>query len=142
MGIEENKAFVLGFFEAAENVNGDLSKIPPMVEKYISPDHIHHRPDKDTTLEETLQFYDVWFTAFPDLSWVIEDVLAEGDKVIVRYTNTATHKGDSLGMPATGKKIKWSGIDIFRVADGKITDEWSYFDQWGQMQQLGVIPTN
>jgi steroid delta-isomerase-like uncharacterized protein len=142
MGIEENKEVVRGLIEFANEVKGDVSKIQPMVDKFISPEHIHHRTDKDTKLEETLQFYEMYFTAFPDLYYVIEDLIAEGDRVVARITNTATHKGTLNGIPPTGTKLTFTGTDIFRVVEGKITDEWSFYDQLGMMQQLGVIPTN
>jgi steroid delta-isomerase-like uncharacterized protein len=140
--LEENREIVRGFIESANQVKGDVSKIQPIVDKFISPNHIHHRTDKNAELEETLQFYEMYFTAFPDLYYVIEDLIAEGDKVVARVTNTATHKGTLMGIPPTGNKLSFTGTDIFRVVDGKITDEWSFVDQFGMMQQLGVIPTN
>ena len=142
MGVEENKAVVRGLFEAANSVKGDLSKIQPMVDRLYSPDHVHHRTDTDTHLPETLQFYETYFTAFPDLSYEIHDFFAEGDKVVARVTNTATHKGTLMGVPATDRKVSFGGVDIFRVVGGKITDEWSYPDLLGLMQQLGAIPIN
>ena len=142
MGIEENKEVIRSFIESANDVKGDVSKIQPIVDRFISPNHIHHRPDKDTKLEETLQFWSMYFIAFPDLYYVIEDLIAEGDKVVARVTNTATHQGPLMGIPPTGTKLTFTGTDIFRVVDGKITDEWSFVDQFGMMQQLGIIPTN
>ena len=141
MGIEENKEVIRSFIESANDVKGDVSKIQPIVDRFISPNHIHHRPDKDTKLEETLQFWSMYFIAFPDLYYVIEDLIAEGDKVVARVTNTATHQGPLMGIPPTDTKITFTGTDIFRVVDGKITDEWSFVDQFGMMQQLGVIPS-
>ncbi len=76
------------------------------------------------------------------MSYVVEDLFAEGNRVAARITNTATHKGTLMGIPATEKKVTFSGIDIFRVADGKIVEEWSYGDSLGLMQQIGAIPTN
>ena len=141
MGIEENKEVIRSFIESANEVKGDVSKIQPIVDRFISPNHIHHRPDKDTKLEETLQFWSMYFIAFPDLLYVIEDLIAEGDKVVARVTNTATHQGPLMGIPPTGTKLTFTGTDIFRVVDGKITDEWSFVDQFGMMQQIGAIPS-
>ena len=142
MGIEENKALVKRFFEAGNNIQGDLSKIQPWVDEFLSPNHIHHTPMGDHTLDVSLQFYQMVFSAFPDLIENINDVIAEGDKVVISVTNTASHKGVFQGIPATGKKVVFNAVDIFRVVDGKITDEWSFPDQLGMMQQLGIIPTN
>ncbi len=65
MSLEENKEVVRGFIEAASNVKGDVSKIQPMVDKYLSLKHIHHTPNGDTTLEQTMQFYEMILTALP-----------------------------------------------------------------------------
>lgn len=68
-------------------------------------------------------------------------MLAEGDKVAVRYTGSGTHQGDFAGIPASGKRVTIKGIDMFRMADGKITEEWLNFDQLSMLQQMGAIPT-
>lgn len=82
--------------------------------------------------------------AFPDLQFSIEDVLAEGDKVAVRFIEWGTHQGEWVGIPATGRQITVSGIVIFRIADGKIAHQWSHNDFGGEMQQLGarIVPGN
>jgi len=83
----------------------------------------------------------MYFTAFPDLHVTIDDMFAEGDKVVQRWTVTATHKGELMGVPPTGKQITWSGITISRFADGKSVEDWWAYDMLGMMQQLGVIPS-
>ena len=142
MGIEENKEVVRRFIEGGNSIRGDLSKMQPFIDEFLSPNHIHHTPMGDHTLEVTTQFYHMVFSAFPDLVYKINDVIAEGDKVVMSLTNSATHEGEFQGIPATGKKTSFNAVDIFRVVDGKITDEWSFPDQLSLMQQLGVIPTN
>ena len=72
---------------------------------------------------------------------MLEDMIAEGDKVAVRFTLRGTHGGDLMGIPPTGKPVAVTGIDINRIADGKIAERWANFDALGLMQQLGVIPT-
>ncbi len=78
--------------------------------------------------------------AFPDLQTTIEDLIAEGDKVVARLHVTGTNRGSLLGMPATGKSVVISVIDIHRIVDGKFVEHWSNSDDLGMMQQLGLIP--
>jgi steroid delta-isomerase-like uncharacterized protein len=73
--------------------------------------------------------------AFPDYRDTVHDIVAEGDKVVVRWTLNGTHEGDFLGTQATGKRVTTSGISIFRLADGKITDDWTVIDMAGLMRQ-------
>jgi steroid delta-isomerase-like uncharacterized protein len=140
MSVEENKTVVSGFIEAGNSIKGDTKKIKPLIDEFLAFSHIHHTPTGDTKLEETAKFYNMVFTAFPDLYYTIDDMVAEGDKVVLRLTSTATHNGLFQGIPATGKKISFKSVDIFRVTEGKITDEWSFPDVLGLMQQLGAIP--
>jgi len=80
------------------------------------------------------------FAAFPDLSLTADDVIVEGDKAVKVWTVKATHKGEWLGIPATGKEIVVTGTNVFRIANGKIVECWAQMDSLGMMQQLGVIP--
>jgi steroid delta-isomerase-like uncharacterized protein len=86
------------------------------------------------------QFISMYFTAFPDLHITIEDMIAEGDTVVVRTTFHGTHKGDLMSIPPTGKQATTTGISIFRVANGKALEHWANSDDLGLLQQLGVIP--
>ncbi len=141
MSVEENKALVKRFIEAGNNIKGDPGNIKPFMDEYLAPSHVHHSPTGETKIEETTKFYNMVFTAFPDLYYTIDDVVAEGDRVVLRLTSSATHKGVFQGIPATGKRVSFKGVDIFRVDKGKITDEWSFPDVLGLMQQLGAIPS-
>jgi steroid delta-isomerase-like uncharacterized protein len=78
--------------------------------------------------------------AFPDFQYSVEDVIAEGDKVVVRLTARGTQKGEFAGMPASGKQATWSEIHIADLADGRIVEHWVVQDQLGMLQQLGFIP--
>jgi steroid delta-isomerase-like uncharacterized protein len=91
-------------------------------------------------LKDYKQFFGEFFDAFPDQHITLEDIVAEGDKVVTRYSLTGTHKGKYGGIPATNKKVTMSVIEIDRVAGGKIIEEWVRFDTLGFMQQLGVVP--
>jgi len=76
-----------------------------------------------------------------DPRFTIEDVISEGDRLVVRWTNSGTHVGDFLGIPATNKSFSVAGIDIYRVSDGKLAEHWHVVDQLAMLQQLGLIPT-
>jgi steroid delta-isomerase-like uncharacterized protein len=78
--------------------------------------------------------------AFSEGGITIEDMIAEGDKVAVRWTMHGTHTGEFMGISATGKQLTGTGISIYRIANGKIVEDWSNSDELGMMQQLGVIP--
>jgi steroid delta-isomerase-like uncharacterized protein len=79
--------------------------------------------------------------AFPDVHITIEDQVAEGDRVVTRWTARGTHTGAFQGIPPTGKRGSMTGIDINRFADGKVVECWTNADDLGLLQQLGVIPT-
>jgi steroid delta-isomerase-like uncharacterized protein len=79
-------------------------------------------------------------SAVPDAAIEFLDEIAEGDKVVVRWTVHGTHQGVFLGIPPTGKQVTWSGITIYRITDGKVVEERGEEDALGLMQQLGVIP--
>jgi steroid delta-isomerase-like uncharacterized protein len=82
----------------------------------------------------------VFYGAFPDIQQTIEDVLADEDKAALRFSATGTHQGDLMGTPPTGKQIKISGMAIFHIAEGKVTEWAEVFDQMTLMQQIGAIP--
>lgn len=78
--------------------------------------------------------------AFPDRRITHHDAIAEGDKVLIRWSMTGTHEGDLMGIPQTGNSITVTGFDYFRIEGGRIAEMWQEADQLGMMQQLGVIP--
>jgi len=79
-------------------------------------------------------------TAFPDVHFTIEDQIAEGDRVVTRWTARGTHQGPLVGIPPTSKQVTMSGIAIYRLVDGKIVEQWGVNDMLGLLQQLGVVP--
>jgi len=81
-----------------------------------------------------------FLTAFPDLRVTAEDLLAEGDRVVARYTWRGTQRGEFFGIPATGRSVEVAGTSIYRLAGGKIVEEWWLEDMLGLMRQLGAIP--
>ena len=82
-----------------------------------------------------------FLTAFPDWHGTVDDIIAEGDTVVNRWTGHGTHLVELMGIPATGKPVTLTGITIFRVAGDKIVEEWTEMNQMSLMQQLGVIPS-
>jgi steroid delta-isomerase-like uncharacterized protein len=91
-------------------------------------------------LEEFAAVVEPFYKAFPDLRIEVDDLFGEDDRVVARFTVKATHQGHVRGVPATGKKVKWSGQPIYRLAGGKIVEEWFMEDTFGLMQSLGVSP--
>jgi hypothetical protein len=80
------------------------------------------------------------YDAFPDIHITLDDVVVEGDKAVIRYTYTGTHKGAFMGIPATNKKVTGWTIQIDRFVDGKFVEAWERTDTLGFMQQLGIVP--
>ncbi|MDB4583410.1 ester cyclase [Draconibacterium sp.] len=109
-------------------------------EKYFTTDFVAHYADGDYNFEQYKGICQAYFTAFPDLHITTNDLLAEGDKVTKVWTANCTHNGELMGIPATGKQIEVKGIEVLRIADGKIAENWVSMDNLGMMQQIGVIP--
>ena len=133
MSLEENKHVIRHFFEG---VNArDMTAF-----EVFAPDALHHNPFPGTPpgREGNKQGMLILFAAFPDWQTTIEDLIAEGDKVVVRMTQRGTHQGTFSGLAATGKQVTVAGIAIFRLRDGQIVEEWLVTDQLGAMQQLGA----
>ena len=107
----------------AENLVGHFSGMPPV-------DRDMHR-----------QFGLATYSSFPDLKRPVEDLVAEDDKVVARWSSVGTHSGDFMGTPPSGKTVRTTGITIFRLEDGKIVEEWSESDMLGMLQQVGALPS-
>lgn len=136
---EENKAIIRRFFEEFVN-KGDESVVDELIAEDIV-DRDPQAPNIPPGPKGVKQLFADRRLAFPDLSVTVEDLVAEGDKVVHRSTVTGTHKGEFMGIPPTGKPISFGSIAIFRIEDGKIVERWGEADVMGMMQQLGVIPT-
>ena len=108
-------------------------------------DFVEHEesPGLAPTRDGVMNFFRMYVAAFPDLRMTPEDVLASGDKVVVRLRATGTHEGEFMGVPATGKSIDVQAIDIVRFEDDGLAHEhWGVFDAMTMMQQLGVVPSD
>jgi steroid delta-isomerase-like uncharacterized protein len=113
------------------------------VDELVTSDVVLHlaKPgDEIRGAESVTQFYTTLQAAFPDIHFTIDDQIADGDKVVTRWTCRGTHKGEFQGMSPTGKQINVTGIDIDRIANGKVVECWPIMDELGMLQQLGVVP--
>lgn len=91
--------------------------------------------------EGIIQFYGALRAAFPNLHFTVEDQIADGDRVVTRWTASGTHEGEFQSIPPTGKTVRITGIDIDRFAGGKVVECWPEVNELGLLHQLGVIPT-
>jgi len=115
-----------------------------LVQEFFTEDQVHHiagSPPIPPGLESIKEVLTMSYAAFPDLQLTVDDEIAEGDKVVFRWTMTATHQGEFMGIPATGKQITRSGSAIYRLDNAKIAELWFFADNLDFMQQLGAIPT-
>ena len=135
---EVNKTIVRRLFEEVWN-KGNL----PVADELFAPNYTHHdpsTPDVGRGPESEKKRATLYRTAFPDLRLTIEDIIAEGETVMARWSCRGTHKGDLSGIAPTGKQFTISGVSIARFANGKMAEGWVSWDALGLMQQLGVVP--
>ena len=137
MSTEDNKALVRRYVEEfVDRGNFGLS------DEIFAPNFVRYdaRPDQVSRVEDLKHFFAMLHSGFPGSQSTIEDLLSEGDKVALRFTFHGTHQGEFMGIAPTGKQVTMSGIDILRIADGRIVEMWNQEDVLGMMRQLGVIP--
>jgi steroid delta-isomerase-like uncharacterized protein len=120
---------------------GDTELISKTIDELVAPDALIRTPlpIEATGAQLVKEVFARLLRAYPDLHVTIEDLIAEGDKVVVRNTVTGTHRGEYMGIPPTGKSVTYNEIFITRFADGRITETWGVVDVLSQMRQLGVI---
>jgi len=111
-----------------------------LANELYSPDFVNHGQTRDIGLAEDQAAARGWKSAFPDLVMTPDMLIADGDLVTVLWSARGTNTGTGNGLPATGKALQGRGITIWRIVDGRITEEWSAFDQLSIMQQLGLVP--
>ena len=133
----EIKVTMQRFYEEVWN-QGNLAAI----DELLTPDFVDHGlpPGVPPNREGFKQFAAMYRQAFPDARLTVEDLIIEGDKAVARWSATGTHQGALMGIPATGRKINISGIDVGRFVGGKWAEHWGNFDALGMMQQIGVVP--
>lgn len=138
MSTEQNKEIVRQMVEEIFN-RGNLSR----ADEFLAPDFIEREelpPGISRDREGVKQLTAMLRSAFPDFHATIDDMIAEGDKVVIRQTFSGTHKGEFMGVPPTGRSISIGVLDIIRIDGGKFVEHWGQMDNMGLMQQLGAIP--
>ena len=135
-----NKATTRRLYDAM--ITGDAEVISKTIDEVVEPNVLYHAPNPTGAAGAQVlkQVWPVILRAFPDLHVAVEDVIAEGDKVVVRDTVAGTHRGEYRGLPPTGKSVTYNEIFILRLAGGRIAEIWGVVDVFSQMQQLGAIP--
>ena len=135
---EENKTVLRQFSDEVWG-KGNVATI----DRLVANEFTEHNPVPgfQPNREGFKQLVQQFRSAFPDMQVRTEDMLAEGDKVVGRWTARGTHRGDLMGIPPSGKQVTISGIDIYRLSGGKIVEHWGQFDNLGMLQQIGVVPS-
>ena len=139
---EELKAVVRRFLEEIWH-KGNLDAI----EEFIAPNYIRHESHTESGgdihgPEGARQTIAMIRAAFPDIHFTMEDVLVDKDRVVVRWTCRGSHQGVFKNIAPTGRRVTFTGINIYRIADGKIVERWSNDDGLSLLQQLGVMPSS
>ena len=126
-----------------EFMRWELLGDPTLIDECYTADCVWHGPGgmEMKGHEGLKQLMAMLNTAFPDRRYTVHDLIAEGDKVVARWTLEATHRGEYMGVPATGKQVTMDGIYIIRFVDGKQAEWWLQADFAGMMQQLAALPT-
>jgi steroid delta-isomerase-like uncharacterized protein len=134
---DANKAIMTRLYEEVIS-QGDLE----LLDELVSPDLVNHSvpPGLPPGIEGFRQQVSMIHGGMPDLRTDVDDMIAEGDQVVTRWTGTGTHQGELMGVAPTGKTITVSGVGIHRIAAGKVVEHRDFFDQLDFMQQLGAIP--
>lgn len=136
MSAENNKAIARRFIQVWSDENLDT------VEELAAPSLVVRYPTIPEVIRGSREFRHVlagFRSAFPDSSLRVEEEIAEGEKVVIRWNFSGTHKGSLLGVPATGKKVSWTGMTIYRIVDGKVVEEQGEEDFLGFFRQVGLV---
>jgi len=136
----DNKATFRRFCDAMST--GDPDVISKTIDELVEPDARIRTPAplEASGAQLLKEVFGRLVAAFPDLHVTVEDVIAEGDKVVSRNTVTGTHRGEYLGIPPTGRSITYNEIFIVRFAGGRIAETWGVVDVLSQLRQLGAVP--
>ncbi|GGK76582.1 ester cyclase [Mangrovihabitans endophyticus] len=134
MSTEDNKELVRRYIQTWNS--GDLQGVA----EFWAPEMVHHTRSGSHGFHEVVTIVSDFMRAFPDLQFEIEDLVADGDRVASRMTARATHTGEYLGTPATGRKVSCSVFGIARIADGKLVEHWGVTDELQLMEQVGLVP--
>ncbi len=137
----ENKALIQRFCEVVNTKN--FAAVEGFVEDFFAVNYVAHensKPGTSVSHRGIKQYLNRFYAVMPDLHITVEDLVAEGDKVVIRWTMRGTHAGEFMGSAPTGNSVTVKAIECFRIADGRIVERWSNWDQLALLQQLGVLP--
>jgi len=137
--VAANKALFKRFHDAANT--GDIEVLAKTIDELVAPDAVIRTPlPIDAAGAELLkQVWAMLLRVYPDIHLTVEDLIAEGDKVVARNTVTGTHQGEFMGVAPTGNSVTYNEMFIFRFADGRVVETWGVVDVYAQMKQIGVI---
>jgi len=135
MSVEKNKALVRRLVEALNTRSWGV------LDEVMAPDYVDHYalPSQKPGREGYEEAFISATNAFPDLQFTIEDMIAEGDKVVARMTFSGTHRGEVMGIAPTNKRVTYTHIHIMRIVRGKVVEDWGFGDRLTSLQQLGVV---
>ena len=138
--LKENKDWPRRFMDEVYN-KGNVE----FIDEVVAPNYVVHDPNSPEGMsggvEGAKQFVEMYRAAFPDTQMTVEHLIAEGDKVVTRWTARGTHQGELLGMAPSGNRVEVTGISIDRIEGGKFVESWSTYDTLGMMQQIGAVPS-
>ena len=137
--VAANKALFKRFHEAANT--GDFDFLAKTIDELVAVDAVIRTPlpIEATGAEALKQIWAMLLRIYPDIHLTVEDLIAEGDKVVGRTTVTGTHRGEFMGVAGTGKSVTYNEMFIFRIADDRVVETWGVVDVLAQMKQIGVI---
>jgi predicted ester cyclase len=141
MSEEEKKEIIRAFTREFNSLKGDTVKVRALYERFLATDYVgHNLLSGDMNREKRIQSVVASASVMPDLTYTEEDMLAEGDKVVTRYTARFTHIGAFMGVPPTGKQVVVRGVQINRIVGGKNVETWDFMDYMGLMNQIRPNP--
>lgn len=136
MSMEDNKAIVRRIYEEAWN-RGEMA----VVDEHVCADCFEHT-DAGIGAGHVKQSMQYLRAAFPDIHFTLDQIVAEGDTVVVRWTLTGTHLGNFMGQPATGKPVRVEGIDMLRIVQGRVSERWAHYDGIALLDQIASGPVH
>ena len=132
---EQNRETVLRWFSTVNRENFDQ-----MFDEFFAADCVQHMPPDAEPMgsDDFKRLVEEFYSAFPEVTHTVEDLMAEGDRVAASVSVRAVHAGEFLGVPATGEELEWTAIAIFKISAGEIQERWEIHDHAAVMQQLGI----
>lgn len=137
---EKNKDLARRYLDEVYN-KGNVA----FIDEVVASNYVVHDPNSPEGMsggvEGAKRFVEMYRSTFPDIQITVEDLVAEGDKVVTRWTARGTHQGELMGIPPSSNRVEVTGISIDRIEGGKFVESWSNYDVLGMMQQIGAIPS-